>query len=129
MKELHIGLRAKECVSVNDTNTAKSLGSGMLDVFATPAMIALMEKAAAASVESCLDDEQGTVGVKVNIEHISATPIGMNVTAESDLIEIKEKKLVFNVTAYDDKGIIGKGLHERVIINNIRFMERTYQKI
>jgi Predicted thioesterase len=129
MRELHIGLLGKESVTVNDTNTAKSIGSGMLDVFATPAMVALMEKAAAASVEPCLDDEQGTVGIKVNIEHISATPVGMNVTAESELIEIDGKKLVFNVTAYDDKGIIGKGVHERVIINNIRFMEKTYQKI
>lgn len=108
--------------------TAKAVGSGGLEVYATPAMIALMEKTSAALVQPYLAEGEGTVGTLVNITHISATPLGMQITCESELIEIDRKRLVFRVTATDEKGKIGEGTHERFIINNEKFIAKTNSK-
>ena len=111
-------------VKVDDTNTAVTMGSGSLKVFATPAMIALIEKAACKALEGQLEDGQTTVGTKLDVAHIAATPIGMNVTAEAVLTEIDNRRLVFEVVARDEKDIIGKGVHERFIVN-----AKTYGKV
>ena len=108
--------------------TAKAVGSGGLEVYATPAMIALMEKTSAALVQPYLTEGESTVGTLVNITHISATPLGMQITCESELIEIDRKRLVFRVTASDEKGKIGEGTHERFIINNEKFIAKTNSK-
>lgn len=125
---LKTGLKGKETEVVTDKNTALSIGSGELEVYATPAMTALMEKAAYKSVAAYLEEGQGTVGTMLNIVHTSATPIGMTVTSESELIEIDGRKLKFNVIAYDEKGNIGEGTHERFIINNQKFQQKTNSK-
>ena len=113
---------------VSDKNTAKTMGSGTLDVFATPAMVALMEEAAWKCVAPHLDEGAGTVGTSMQIKHVSATPMGMRVTASSELIEVDGRRLVFNVEASDGAGLIGSGVHERFIIMNDKFMARTESK-
>ena len=125
---LNLGIKGiAECIA-DDTNSAKAMGSGELDVFATPSMIALMEKSASECVKSQLQDGFGTVGILININHVSATPFGMKVYAESELIEIDGKRLVFSVKAFDESGLIGEGRHERFVINNEKFMLKTTAK-
>lgn len=114
---LTTGTKGKAEVKVDDTNTAVTMGSGSLKVFATPAMIALIEKAACKALEGQLEDGQTTVGTKLDVAHVAATPVGMNVTAEAVLTEIDNRRLVFEVVARDEKDIIGKGSHERFIVN------------
>ena len=107
---------------------ARNVGSGLVKVYATAMMIALMEKAAVLSVQPYLEEGQGTVGTLVNVSHCAATPQGMKVRAESELIEIDRRRLVFKVAAYDECGLIGEGLHERFIIDNERFQSKTDAK-
>ena len=102
--------------------------SGELNVYATPSMIALMEQAAYKSVAGELEEGMGTVGTLMNVSHISATPLGMEVTAKTELIEIDRKRLVFHVEAFDERGKIGEGTHERFIIDNRKFQEKTDNK-
>lgn len=125
---LETGLRGKAETIVTENNTALAAGSGELPVFATPYMTALMEKAAWTAVAPYLEEGQGTVGTKLNITHDAATPVGMKVWAECQLIEIDKRRLVFIVEAYDECGLIGKGLHERFIIQNEKFLARTNSK-
>ena len=100
----------------------------MLDVYATPAMIALMEGCASQSVAPYLDEGCGTVGTAVNIRHLAATPIGMKVYCESILTEVDGRRLLFNVKAYDETGLIGEGTHERFIINSEKFFAKVNAK-
>lgn len=123
-----IGTKGKIETVVNEQNTAKFAGSGSLDVFATPNMICLMEQAAQASVADYLEDGQGTVGTKIEVTHDAATPLGMKVWAESELVEIDRRRLVFEVAAYDECGLIGKGRHERFIIQNDKFLAKVNAK-
>lgn len=125
---LNIEIKSTIQEVVTEEKTAAVIGSGSLLVYATPAMIALMEKTSAKLVEPFLAEGEGTVGISVNIKHISATPIGMTVTCNSELVEIDKKRLIFKVEAFDEKGIIGEGIHERFIINNDRFMEKVNSK-
>ena len=113
---------------VNDRNIAKTLRSGELKVYATPAMVALMEEAAYKSIQSELEEGKGTVGTLTNIRHIDSTPIGMEVTAKSELIEVDRRRLVFKVEAFDEHGKIGEGIHERFIIDNDSFQNKTDNK-
>lgn len=125
---LNIGIKGKEENTVNTENSAKTMGSGTLDVFATPAMIALMEKTAWKSVQNHLEDGQGTVGISLNVKHVAATPLGMKVYCESELTEVDGKKLVFTVKAFDEAGLIGEGTHERFVITNEKFQQKTNDK-
>ena len=113
---------------MEEDNTAAAMGSGSLEVFATPAMVALMEQAAAESVNPYLKDEETTVGILMNVKHLSATALGGNVKAESVLTQADGRKLCFAVKAYDDAGLIGEGTHERFIVNSETFMERAVSK-
>ena len=122
------GIKGSEKTIVTEKNTASTLGSGLLPVFATPALIALMEKTAAESVEAYLPTEESTVGILINIKHTAATPLNMEVYCESELIEVDKRRLVFKVKAYDEKGAIGEGIHERFIINKATFMEKVLKK-
>lgn len=119
---LTTGIKGTQKLKVTHENTATAWKSGNLDVFATPAMIALMEQTCANSVECELENGQSTVGTLVNVKHLKATPIGQTVTAESTLTEIDRKRLVFTVSAFDENGLIGEGTHERFIIDIERFM-------
>ena len=129
MSELKVGIKGIKELAVTEDVTAAALDSGGLAVFATPAMIALMEFAAWASVEDCLEEVQTTVGTLMNVKHLAATPVGMTVRAESELVEVAGRRLVFKVAAFDDKDLIGEGMHERFIINADKFMARTEAKI
>ena len=122
------GIQGKAETIVNEHNTAKAMGSGTLEVFATPAMVALMESAAYQSVISALEPGMGTVGTLMEIKHISATPLGMRVTAESELVEVDGRRLVFSVQASDESGLIGTGTHERFIVKDEKFMAKAESK-
>lgn len=125
---LTAGIKGKEETIVSEANSAKTMGSGTLDVFATPAMIALMEKTAWKSVAPYLDEGSGTVGTLLNITHDAPTPYGVKVWCESELVEVDGRRLVFRVAAYDEKGKIGGGRHERFIIQNEKFQMKANQK-
>lgn len=125
---LETGIKGKQKVTVGESNLARTVGSGSLDVFATPAMIALMEKTAWKSVADQLDEGCGTVGISLNITHDAPTPAGMEVTCESELIKVDGRKLTFELKAYDERGLIGKGIHERFIVDNARFQEKADNK-
>ncbi len=113
---------------VDEENTALAVGSGDLEVFATPMMIALMEHAAAACIADELGEENTSVGTMISVSHVSATPIGMKVKATAELIGQEGRKYDFKVTAEDERGLIGEGTHSRVMVNGERFYQKTYQK-
>lgn len=125
---LTVGIKGREETIVSEANSAKTMGSGTLDVFATPAMTALMEQTAWKSVAPHLDEGCGTVGTLLQITHDAPTPFGMKVWCESELTEIDGRRLVFHVTAYDEKGKIGEGRHERFIIQNEKFQAKANKK-
>lgn len=117
-----------ECV-VTQERTAKAMGSGELAVYATPAMFALMEETAYKSVSSELDEGSGSVGTLMNVKHIAASPVGMKITCKTELIEVDGRRLVFRVEAFDEKGLIGEGTHERFIIVNDKFQKKADAKL
>ncbi len=124
MPELKPGLTGTAETIVRETNTAIAMGSGSLQVFATPCMVALMEQAACNAVDPCFNDSESSVGTLVNITHDAATAPGKKVTATATLVEVEGRKLVFEVTAADEDKQIGKGRHERFIINKEKFMAK-----
>ncbi len=128
MKEFKIGSEYSVCLEVDHEHTALAVGSGSLPVFATPCMVALMEEAAAGCAEPFLDGEETTVGTLVQVSHISATPEGMEVTAAAKLVEADGRRLVFEVTAVDDIGVVGQGKHERFVVKKDKFMKKTLAK-
>lgn len=117
----------KECIVTTD-KTANVMGSGELDVFATPAMIALMEETAYQSVSDKLETGMGTVGTLLNVKHLAASPVGMKIVCNTELVEIDNRRLVFLVEAYDECGKIGEGIHERFIVNNETFQKKADEK-
>ena len=122
------GLRGRAETAVTPENTAAAAGSGALPVFATPCMIALMEKAAMLSVQPFLAEGQGSVGTRIEVSHLAATPVGMTVRAETELTEIDRKRLCFSVRAYAGEELIGEGRHERFIVNSERFLQKAEAK-
>lgn len=124
LQELKPGLTGTAETVVRETNTALAMGSGSLHVFATPGMIALMEQAACNAVAACLDEESTSVGTLVNITHNAATGMGQKVTATATLTAVEGRKLVFEITAADEDKQIGKGTHERFIVNKEKFMAK-----
>lgn len=125
---LETGIKGTKTVTVNEANTAKTMGSGTLDVFATPALIALMEETCWRSVADQLDEGCGSVGTLLEIRHTAPTPIGMDVTCESELVEVDGRRLVFTVQAHDAKGLVGEGRHERFVIQNEKFQAKANAK-
>ncbi len=118
------GLIGEATTIVVYENTAASVGAGGVEVFGTPMMIALMENAAWRAVANGLEEGDVTVGIVVNVRHLAATPLGQQVRAKAELIEIDGRRLVFNVEAYDEKRKIGEGQHERLVVNLERFIQR-----
>jgi len=119
---LSTGLKYKEEKTVTMNDTARVFGSGAAEVFATPMMIGLMEAAAMNAVKSHLPEGHSTVGISVNIRHMSATAVGKKVWAIAELVETDRKRLVFKVEAFDEDKKIGEGTHERFIIDEQKFM-------
>ena len=128
MGKLEAGLIGEAMLVVATTHTASHLGSGGVEVLATPIMIALMEDAARTLVDSKLDPGQISVGVNLNVTHLAATPLGMRVIARAKLLTVEGRKLTFEVEAHDEREKIGEGTHTRAIINLDRFMARAEEK-
>lgn len=126
---IEIGIKGRAEDVVREENTAQAVGSGTLLVFATPAMTALMEKAAWTSLAPYLGEGESTVGTKLEITHDSASPLGIKVWAESEVTQVDGKRIVLKVAAYDEKGLIGQGVHERFIITNDRFLAKAGRKL
>lgn len=124
-----VGIKGRAEDVVHAGNTAQAACSGALPVFGTPFMCALMEKAAWTSLVPFLSEEEGTVGTKLNISHISASPVGIKVWAESEVTLVDGKRIELKVAAYDEKGLIGEGTHERFIIANEKFVAKTNRKL
>ena len=125
---MEVGICGKQTITVTEEMTAKAMGSGALDVFATPCMIALMENTAFESVQAELEEGCGTVGTALNVKHVAATPVGMKVTCDTELIKVDGRALTFLVKAYDACGLIGEGEHERFIISEEKFQAKTDAK-
>ena len=127
--EITVGLKAEVTTLAEREDTAKEVGSGDLLVYATPCMVALMEGAACEAIAQCLSETQTTVGTALNIEHISATPVGLEIRATAEVTAVEGKVITFAVNAYDEAGEIGRGSHKRVIVNSQKFLEKAYNKL
>ena len=127
--EITIGMKGQAFTDVERSDTAKEVGSGDLLVYATPCMVALMEGAACEAIAEALKETETTVGTMLNIEHTSATPVGLEVRAEAAVISVEGKVITFEVTAYDEIGEIGRGIHKRDIINSQKFLDKAYSKL
>jgi len=127
--EITIGMKGQAFTDVERADTAKEVGSGDLLVYATPCMVALMEGAACEAIAEALKETETTVGIGLNIEHTSATPVGLEVRAEAAVINVEGKVITFEVTAYDEIGEIGRGMHKRVIVNSQKFLDKAYSKL
>jgi len=128
VEEIVPGLAGQSEIVVHEENTAQHLGSGNVAVLATPEMVRLMEKAAVAAVDHLLPDGYCTVGVALNVRHLAATPLGMRVRVQAELVAIEGRKLTFRVEAFDEVEKIGEGEHRRVIVDLERFKERVETK-
>lgn len=127
--EIQPGMKGSASTLVEREDTAREVGSGDLLVYATPCMVALMEGAACEAIAQALGDTQTTVGTALNIEHISATPVGLEVRAEAEVTGVEGKVITFDVRAFDEAGEIGKGTHKRVLVNSQKFLDKTYSKL
>lgn len=123
---LNIGVRGQAQTTVTSLNTAKAVGSGLLEVFSTPAMVSLMEQAAVNALN--LPAGQSSVGTSLNITHTAATPLGAAVSATAELIEIDRRRLVFRVEVCDEAGKVGEGKHERFIIDVEPFLAKAQNR-
>lgn len=123
------GIKGHNELTVTPELTAAHIGSGLAPVFATPMMVSLMESTCSDSVAPFLAEGESTVGTKVEITHDAATPVGLKVWCDSELIEVDRRRLVFSVKAYDPAGLIGQGIHERFIVDNAKFLAKVNQKL
>ncbi len=126
---LETGIKGRKAVKVTQENTAAAMGSGTLPVFATPAMIALIEATALESVATSLADGQSTVGTHLDIAHSAPSPIGAEAVCETELVEVDRRRLVFRVVVKDGTGEIGSGIHERFVVDDAKFMSKASSRI
>lgn len=126
---IQTGITCKKKITVTPEMTAAAMGSGALEVLATPSMIALMEGTAQEAVQNLLEDGQGTVGTRIDVRHLAATPVGMEVTCTAEITEVDRRRIVFTVKAQDEIELIGEGTHERFIIDNEKFFAKCRQKL
>lgn len=127
-KEITCGLKNTVTDRVSENNIAKTLGSGSLEVYATPAMTCLMEKAATEALEPLLADGWTTVGISLDVQHKAATPVGLSVRAEAEVTAVEGRKITFRVRAFDDKEEIGSGIHERFAVLKEKFLAKALGK-
>jgi fluoroacetyl-CoA thioesterase len=128
MESIQPGLTGKLSITVSETQTARHLGSGGIRVFATPAMIALMEGAAVAAIDHLLPEGQASVGVMVNVRHLAATPLGHQVRARAEVTGVEGRQVSFKVEAWDEQELIGEGTYTRFVIDLARYMQRLEAK-
>ncbi len=127
--EITIGMKGEARTTVEREDTALEVGSGSLLVYATPCMVALMEGASCNAIEDAIEEDKTSVGTYLEISHLSATPVGLEVWAEAEVITVEGNTLTFQVTAYDEAGKIGEGIHKRAVIHAQRFLDKTYHKL
>lgn len=127
--EIIIGMKGEASTLVEKEDTAQYVGSGSLLVYATPCLAALMEGAACAAIEEVLPQGQTSVGTALNLEHLSATPVGLEVRASAEVTAVDGRKITFAITAFDEAGEIGRATHTRVLVSSEKFLEKTYQKL
>ena len=125
---IETGIKGHQEEIVTADLTAGHIGSGTVRVFATPMMVSLMERTSRLSVKPYLEEGQETVGTLVNVSHVSATPVGMKVWCDSELVEVDRRRLVFKVRCCDECGLVGEGTHERFIIDEKKFQAKTDAK-
>ena len=129
MKDMIIGIKGEAEMKVSAKELAVNVGSGSLEVFATPVMVMLMEKSACKCVANYMENDETTVGTEMNVKHISASPVDSEIRAEAELIEVNGRELVFSVKAYDNSGLIGEGVHKRFLVFGGRFTEKAKAKL
>ena len=127
--EITVGLKGKVSTLVEREDTALEVGSGSLLVYATPCMVALMEGAACDAIAAALPEGKTSVGTQLQISHLSATPVGLEVYAEAEVTEVEGNTVTFQLTAYDETGKIGEGIHKRAIVTSQRFLDKVYTKL
>ena len=127
--EITVGMKGEVSSLVEREDTAQEVGSGSLLVYATPCMVALMEGAACEAIGEAIPDGKTSVGIELNISHLSATPVGMSVRAEAEVTAVEGSVITFQLTAHDEAGKIGEGTHKRALITVERFLEKTYSKL
>lgn len=129
MSEITVGITGEKSVAVTIENTALAMGSGTLRVFATPAMIALIEGCCAESVEGLLEEGMTTVGTRIEADHVAASPLGASVLCRSRVIAVDGRRLDFEAEIIDSGGVIGRAKHSRFIVDAERFLNKTYEKL
>ena len=129
MKEINTGITGKSQLKVSEKELAVNVGSGSLEVFATPVMVMLMEKAACDCVAEYMENDETTVGTELNVKHVSASPVNSDITAEAELTEVNGREFTFTVKAYDNAGLIGEGTHKRFLVFGEKFTAKTKAKI
>ena len=128
MEHIHPGITGESAATVTPALTATHLGSGGVEVFSTPSMVSLMERAAVAAIDHLLPEGQASVGTALDIRHLAATPLGHAVRAEAEVTAVDGRKVSFTVRAWDEDELIGEGTHTRYVIDVARFLERVQSK-
>ena len=126
---IEIGMKGQAETLCEREDTAQEVGSGSLLVYATPCMAAMMEAAACEAIAKGLSDTETSVGIELNIKHLAATPVGLEVRAEAEVTGVEGKVISFDLKAYDEAGLIGEGTHKRAVVNSQKFLEKTYAKL
>ncbi|MGN0592189.1 MAG: thioesterase family protein [Ruminococcus sp.] len=129
MKPVVIGTKGTAAAVADESRLAVTVGSGSLRVYATPMLCALMEEAACKAIADYLEEGETTVGTYLELTHSAATPEGMHVTAEAEIIEVSGREITYHITAWDEKGEIGSCTHKRVQVGAERFLQKTYKKL
>ena len=127
--EIAIGMKGQATNLVEREDTAYEVGSGSLLVYATPCMVALMEGAACEAISEALPEEKTSVGIELNISHLAATPVGLEVRAEAEVTAVEGNIITFRLEAFDEKGKIGEGTHKRAVVTAQRFLDKVYAKL
>lgn len=127
--EIVVGMKGEASMLVEREDTAAAVGSGLLLVYSTPCMVALMEGAACEAIAKEIPEEKTTVGIELNISHIAATPVGMEVQAEAEVTAVDKNIITFRVEAFDEAGKIGEGTHKRAVVTAQRFLDKVYAKL
>ena len=127
--KIQVGMKGEVATLVEREDTALEVGSGSLLVYATPCMVALMEGAACEAIADVLPEDKTSVGISLDIAHLSATPVGLEVRAEAEVIAVEDNTITFQLYAYDEAGKIGEGTHKRAIVSTQRFLDKVYSKL
>ncbi|GAB4575114.1 MAG: thioesterase family protein [Anaerolineae bacterium] len=128
MNQLTPGVSATVTWQVSEAMTASQVGSGLVRVFSTPMLVALMESAAVEAIAPYLEQEETSVGIRIDVQHLAATPVGLAVSSRATLTQVEGRKLTFEIEAWDDVEPIGRAVHERFIVNRARFEARANGK-